>query len=131
MEGKQGTMTENTHAIDLLSLKTIERISLILSGIALLLAAIFAPTWQVFTGLIAGSLIAILNFKSLRRVTTKMLNEGKGKSRNGLRFFIKIILLFGIVGGLIFYVKVDAVAFLAGFSTIVVAILIEGVRSLL
>lgn len=117
---------------ELWPLRSIERTAIFISIASLVAALIFHPTTAIICGLFSGTLVAVLNFRFIRRLVSKMLDEGSlgGKSRNGLRFFVKMIILIAVVGALIFYIKVNPLAFIAGFSSIVLAIFYQGFKEL-
>ncbi|OGQ07753.1 MAG: hypothetical protein A3G32_03155 [Deltaproteobacteria bacterium RIFCSPLOWO2_12_FULL_40_28] len=112
-------------------IQTIERITIGISLVLLTLGLFLWPTMDVFGGLLGGTLVALINFRFIKKTVEKILvDDGKNKSRNGLRFLVKMILLIAVVGTLLLVINVSALAFLCGFSSLVLAIFCEGVKSL-
>lgn len=113
------------------SVASIEKTSVIISLAALAGALFLYPTVSVIGGLVAGAIVGLVNFRLIQRLVVKLIGESEeGGSKNGLKFFAKIILLAAAVGILILVVKVSPLAFLVGFSSTVAAILFEGLKTL-
>ena len=121
-----------SHESELWSVKTIERATLIIATVFVVIGSYFWPTVPVVGGLIVGAVIGYLNFRFLKRMVGKFVDtQGvvpHGKS--GFRFFIKMILLIAVVAALLLYIEVNPAAFLVGFSSFVLAIGYEGVKSM-
>ena len=117
--------------IDNQSIQTIERAQITLSVLFILTSFILWPTPQGWGGVLAGAVIAYFNFRILRRVVSKLVSAGETEKPavSGFRFLVKMIGLMIIVGFLILKVEVDAMALLVGFSSIVMAIFYEGIKS--
>ncbi len=112
------------------TLKSIERTALVIFLGLVGLSCVFWPGKQIFFGIIAGAVIAFLNFRLIRRVVGKMVGAGTVARHQGLRFFIKLLLLLGLMAFLIVKVHVSPVAFMAGFSVIILAITYHGIKSI-
>lgn len=114
---------------DLWSLKSIERISIILSIILFVGVLYLKPTQPMILGIAAGALVGWLNFKLLGRFVSKIVEKSQvGAAKNGFALILKMILLIAIVGVLILVVKVNPIAFVLGFSANILAIFIEAIR---
>jgi len=116
---------------DLWSIKNIERLSLGL-GIILFVGAIFLkPTFQVVFGVFSGVFVGWFNFKLLGRFVTKLVAKAEsGVGKNGAAVLLKMLLLLVVVGVLILVVKINPISFVLGFSCVILAIFIEGLRHL-
>lgn len=112
------------------TLKSIERTALVIFFAMMGLVLVLWPLKEMIGGLIAGAVIAFLNFRLIRRVVGKMVGSGTGKRYQGLRFFIKLLLLLGVIAFLVVKVHVSPVAFMAGFSVILLAISYHGIQSI-
>ena len=112
--------------------KTIIRIEL---WHGLMLAALVAMIWQ--TGwldpkaLIIGGIFMGINFFLLSFgvawVLTPLAGKGRIKAGVGL-LLLKIILFLGLLLTLFYRFELDAISFALGFSTLIVAILVESIR---
>jgi len=112
--------------------KTIIRIEL---WHGLMLAALLAMLWQ--TGwldpkaLIIGGVFMGINFFLLSFgvawVLTPLAGKGRIKAGVGL-LLLKIILFLGLLLTLFYRFELDAISFALGFSTLIVAILVETIR---
>ena len=112
--------------------KTIIRIEL---WHGLMLAALVAMIWQ--TGwldpkaLIVGGVFMGLNFFLLSFgvawVLAPLAGKGRVKAGFGL-LLLKIILFLGLLLTLFYRFELDAISFALGFSTLIVAILVESIR---
>lgn len=124
---------EITHAVgdrDAWSVQRIERLTIYLSISAIAIALYLWPSFATIGGLVIGAAISLANFRLISRSVAKMFAENERASKNGLRYGIKVLALIALVGVLIIGFKMDAVAFVIGFSTLVVAIIYEGIRTL-
>ena len=112
--------------------KTIIRIEL---WHGLMLAALLAMLWQ--TGwldpkaLIIGGIFMGINFFLLSFGVAWVLTPlaGKGRIKAGVGLLVlKIILFLGLLLTLLYRFELDAISFALGFSTLIVAILVESIR---
>ena len=115
---------------DLWSIEGIEKTAVYLTIIALAAVLYFWFEWGAVLGLLAGSTIGVFNFRLIARAVNKMFADEESSSKNGIRYGVKVLALIGIIGVLIIGVKVNAAAFLVGFSTIVLAMIFEGIKNL-
>jgi hypothetical protein len=87
-------------------------------------------TWIGAVSLTAAGLVAMINFRWLEVIVHRMIQPGKARldSWTLLRIIGRLILLAGILAALVVVPRFDAVAVALGFSTLVVALIIEGLR---
>lgn len=117
---------------ELWSIKTIERATVVIATIFVVVGSYFWPTAPVVLGLFSGAVVSYLNFRFLKRMVVRFLKaeDVVPHRKSGLRFFVQMLLLIALVAGLLLYVEVEPVAFLVGFSSFVLAIGYEGIRSM-
>lgn len=112
------------------SIRTIEKATIMTALLLLMGALYFKPTVPFVGGIVAGAVIGFFNFRLIRRFVIKLLaGEQEQLYKKGFFFVLKAVLLMGAVGFLIMGAKVDAVAFVLGFSAIIVGIFYEGLRA--
>ena len=112
--------------------KTILRIEL---WHALLLLSLMATLGQTKfvdpTALLVGGVFMGINFLLLSFgiawVLTPLAGRGRVKAGVGL-LVLKIVIFLGLLSALFFRFELDALSFALGFSTLIVAILLEAVR---
>lgn len=128
----QQATVQSIDSLDDKGIYTIERAQIVISVLLTLAAIILWPTPKVWGGVFAGSIIAYLNFRLLRRVVKKIVATGHTEKPavSALRFIVKMVGLFFIVGFLVLGAKVSTLALLVGFSSMVLAISYEGLKSL-
>ena len=87
-------------------------------------------TWIGAVSLTAAGLVAMINFRWLEVIVHRMIQPGKARLDRWtlLRIIGRLILLAGILVALVVVPRFDAVAVALGFSTLVVALIIEGLR---
>lgn len=80
--------------------------------------------------LTAAGLVAMINFRWLEVIVHRLVQPGKPRLDRWtvLRIFGRLSLLAGIFAVLLVVPRVDPVAVAVGFSTLVVALVIEGLR---
>lgn len=80
--------------------------------------------------LTAAGLVAMINFRWLEVIVHRLVQPGKPRLDRWtvLRIFGRLSLLAGIFTALLVVPRVDPVAVAVGFSTLVVALVIEGLR---
>ncbi len=80
--------------------------------------------------LTAAGLVAMINFRWLEVIVHRVVQPGKPRFDGWtvLRILGRLTLLAGILAALLLVPRVDAVAVAFGFSTLVVALVIEGLR---
>ena len=115
------------------SKKTILRIELWHVGMLLALLVTLAPGKFVEPeGLLFGGLFMGINFLLLSYgvawVLTPLAGKGRVKAGVGL-LILKIAIFLALLATLFFRVQVDAISFALGFSTLLLAILEEAIRT--
>jgi hypothetical protein len=115
------------------SKKTILRIELWHVLMLLILLAALAPGKFVEPGaLLIGGLFMGINFLLLSYgvawVLTPLAGRGKVKAGVGL-LILKIVIFLALLATLFFRVRLDAISFALGFSTLLLAIFVEAVRT--
>lgn len=106
-------------------LKRVLWISGVLTAI-LTLGSIYYMSPKISLSLIGGSGIGAANFVLLTRAVQGLLGGGTaGRGRLSALFFLKFLVLAGIFF-VILKLPIHTLAFLAGFSTIVVAVAMSG-----
>jgi hypothetical protein len=114
---------------DLWSLKSIERISVVLGLLFFVVALYLKPTLPVLLGVGSGVLVGWLNFRLLGRFVSKLVAKSHlGQSKSGLALVLKMVFLIVVVAILILVIKVNPLGFILGFSANILAILIEALR---
>jgi len=115
------------------SKKTILRIEL--WHVVMLLALLVTLTPGKFvepTSLLIGGLFMGINFLLLSYgvawVLTPLAGKGRVKAGVGL-LILKIAIFLALLAALFFHVQVDALSFALGFSTLLLAILVETLRT--
>ena len=113
--------------------KTILRIELWHTLLLLGLWAILGPVKLIDPGaLLAGGIFMAVNFLLLSFgvawVLTPLAGKGRVKAGVGL-IILKIIIFLAILTTLFFRFEFDAVSFALGFSTLIMAIVLESVRN--
>jgi hypothetical protein len=115
------------------SKKTILRIELWHVVMLLALLVTLAPGKFVEPeGLLIGGLFMGINFLLLSYgvawVLTPLAGKGRVKAGVGL-LILKIAIFLALLATLFFRVQVDAISFALGFSTLLLAILVEAIRT--
>jgi hypothetical protein len=113
--------------------KTILRIELWHIILLLVLLAILAPAKVVDpTALLAGGIFIGVNFLLLSFgvawVLTPLAGKGRVKAGVGL-LVLKIVIFLALLTTLFFRFELDAISFALGFSTLILAIVLESVRN--
>jgi hypothetical protein len=111
---------------------TILRIELWHSILLLVLLVAFAPAkWVDPTALLAGGIFMGVNFLLLSMgiawILTPLASKGRVKAGIGL-LILKLFILLALLTTLFFRFDLDAVSFALGFSTLILAIVIESIR---
>jgi len=100
----------------------------------LLLAMLFGLRGIAFiepTALIAGAVFMGVNFLLLSFGVAALLTPlaGQGKVKLGISLLVlKIVIFLALLTTVFFHFQLDAISFALGFSTLIVAIVIEAVR---
>ena len=119
-------------AVEATAKKTILRIELWHGALLLVLLAALGPQRFVDpVALLAGGLFMGVNFilLSLGIAWVLMPFAGKGRVKAGVGLLaLKIIIFLALLSALFFKFSLDALSFSLGFSTLILAIVIEAVR---
>lgn len=116
-----------------LSVRHIERTSLVLVGLATLVSLLL---WErsVVLGVAVGGGLAALNFIALRRLLQGLFHSSGTTPQKQALLGILLTLKFGLLATAIFliikFVPVSPVALLVGISLVVLSIFVEGFASL-
>lgn len=114
---------------------SIEKTNLYVAA-ALCAGSLFFASLSVTLGVALGGLIAVVNFRWLRRLIERAMAKGGGvkKTLYG-EYALKLILFLAIPCGVIYYRKflfdLNPLAFVVGLSTVFIAICLEGLRGVL
>ena len=84
------------------------------------------PTALVIGGVFMGVNFLLLSF-GVALVLTPLAGKGRVKAGVGL-LVLKIMLFLGLLSAVFFHFEFDAISFALGFSTLLIAIVIEAVR---
>lgn len=113
--------------------KSIIRIELWHGALLIALLITLSPARLIDpTALLAGGIFMAVNFLLLSLGIAWVLTPlaGKGRLKAGIGFLVlKIILFLGLLTTLFFYFSLDAISFALGFSTLIVAVIVESVLS--
>lgn len=119
--------------METVSKKTILRIELCHGVLLLALLAILAPANMIEpTALVIGGLFMGINFFLLSYGVALVLTPlaGKGRVKTGIALLVlKIVIFLALLTTLLFRFDLDAISFALGFSTLLLAILVEAVRT--
>lgn len=119
-------------AVEATAKKTILRIELWHGALLLVLLAALGPQRLVDpVALLAGGLFMGVNFilLSLGIAWVLMPFAGKGRVKVGVGLLaLKILIFLALLSALFFKFSLDALSFSLGFSTLILAIVIEAVR---
>ena len=87
-------------------------------------------TWIGALSLTAAGVVAIINFRWLEVIVHRVVQPEKPRLDRWtvLRFFGRLMLLAFVFAAFLVIPRIDAVAVAFGFSTLVIAIVIEGLR---
>jgi len=117
------------------TVQRVERIALVLVAVATLISLVSMDR-AIFLGVGLGGALAAANFHALRRILQALFksHDQKSSSRQAM-LSVLLTIKFGLLAACIFlvvrYLPVNPMAFLAGISTVVLAIFVEGVRVVL
>jgi hypothetical protein len=124
------TMTQPPEIEDDFSTDRVIRTTAILVFLGAVVELVLFRTWMGAFCLTAAGLVAIVNFRWLEVIVHRVVQPGKPRFDRWtvLRFLGRLILLVAIFAAFLLVPRIDAVAVALGFSTLVVAIVIEGLR---
>jgi hypothetical protein len=106
------------------------RIAAILVAVGAVAELVLFRTWIGALSLTAAGLVAMINFRWLEVIVHRVVQPGKPRFDRWtvLRILGRLTLLAGILAALLLVPRIDAVAVALGFTTLVVALVIEGLR---
>ncbi len=112
------------------STERVVRITVVLVVLGAVVELVLFRTWMGALCLTAAGLVAIINFRWLEVIVHRVVQPEKPRLDRWtvLRFLGRLILLAVIFAAFLVIPRIDAVAVAFGFSTLVVAIVIEGLR---
>ena len=112
------------------STERVVRITAFLVVLGAVVELVLFRTWMGAFCLTAAGLVAIINFRWLEVIVHRVVQPGKPRLDRWtvVRFLGRLILLAIIFAAFLVIPRIDAVAVAFGFSTLVVAIIIEGLR---
>jgi len=113
------------------STQRVVRITVVLVVLGAVVELVLFRTWMGALCLTAAGLVAIINFRWLEVIVHRVVQPGKPRLDRWtvLRFLGRLILLAIIFAAFLVIPRIDAVAVAFGFSALVVAIVIEGLRN--
>ena len=116
------------------NVQRIERVALLLVGLATLASLVFWDV-RIVLGVGVGGALAALNFHALRRIMGAVF-QAEGSSLQKQAFTgVLLAFKFGFLAACVFvivkYAPIDPVAFMVGISVVVLSIFIEGFRIML
>ena len=123
-------MTQTTREHDDFSTRRVIRITAFLVFLGAVAELVLFRTWMGALSLTAAGLVAMINFRWLEVIVHRVVQPGKLRLDHWtfLRFLGRLTLLAIIFAAFLVIPRIDAVAVAFGFSTLVVAIVIEGLR---
>lgn len=118
------------HERDGFSTARVLRTAAVLVVVGVLAELVLFRTWMGAMSLTAAGLVAMINFRWLEVIVHRLVQPGRPHLDGWtvLRIFGRLSLLAGIFAALLVVPRVDPVAVAVGFSTLVVALVIEGLR---
>ena len=123
-------MTQTPPVEDDFSTDRVIRMTAILVFLGAVAELVLFRTWMGAFCLTAAGLVAMINFRWLEVIVHRVVQPGKPRLDRWtvLRFLGRLTLLAIIFAAFLVVPRIDAVAVALGFSTLVVAIVIEGLR---
>ena len=123
-------MTLATHDGDDFSTSRVIRVTAYLVFLGAVAELVLFRTWIGALSLTAAGLVAMINFRWLEVIVHRVVQPEKPRLDRWtvLRFLGRLILLAIIFAAFLVIPRIDAVAVAFGFSTLVIAIVIEGLR---
>ena len=112
------------------STQRVVRITVVLVVLGAVVELVLFRTWMGALCLTAAGLVAIINFRWLEVIVDRVVQPEKPRFDRWtvLRILGRLTLLAGILAALLLVPRVDPVAVALGFTTLVVALVIEGLR---
>ena len=123
-------MAQTAPVEDDFSTDRVVRITAVLVVLGAVAELVLFRTWIGALCLTAAGLVAMINFRWLEVIVHRVVQPGKPRLDRWtvLRFLGRLTLLAIIFAAFLVVPRIDAVAVALGFSTLVVAIVIEGLR---
>jgi len=123
-------MTLATHDGDDFSTSRVIRVTAYLVFLGAVAELVLFRTWIGALSLTAAGLVAMINFRWLEVIVHRVVQPEKPRLDRWtvLRFFGRLMLLAFVFAAFLVIPRIDAVAVAFGFSTLVIAIVIEGLR---
>ena len=123
-------MTQTTREHEDFSTRRVIRITAFLVFLGAVAELVLFRTWMGALSLTAAGLVAMINFRWLEVIVHRVVQPGKLRLDHWtfLRFLGRLTLLAIIFAAFLVIPRIDSVAVAFGFSTLVVAIVIEGLR---
>lgn len=106
------------------------RTAAVLVLLGALVELVLFRTWMGAVSLTAAGLVAMINFRWLEVIVHRVVQPGTSRFDRWtvLRILGRMALLVGLFAVLLAVPRVDPVAVAVGFSTLVAALIIEGLR---
>jgi hypothetical protein len=125
-------MAQTAPVEDDFSTDRVVRITAVLVVLGAVAELVLFRTWIGALCLTAAGLVAMINFRWLEVIVHRVVQPGKPRFDRWtvLRFLGRLTLLAIIFAAFFVIPRIDAVAVALGFSTLVLAIVIEGLRQL-
>lgn len=96
-----------------------------LLGVVVVAGSLYWWSLPVTLGVVAGVALALINFEVHRRLVGSMISGGRHGAAAGV-FMLKLGVLLGVLYVLVAVAGLDAIALMAGFSVLVLAISTSG-----
>ena len=111
---------------------SMERVTWLALGLSVLGGVVYLVVLRSFSGalsLTAAGAVAIVNFRWLEGVLNRVLQPGSPRFSGSslVRIAGRMLLFGGLLAALVWIPKIDPVAVVLGFSTLVVALVVEGI----
>jgi len=112
----------------------VKRVVLLSAAVAIVLALASLWAWgsQASLSIVAGAVLAMASFAAVVLTVSRSLPGGSGTGRSHAWVLGLGFLKMGLIGALLWWListkSIEPVAFLAGFSTVVMALVVEGFR---
>lgn len=114
--------------------RILKRIPLEIALLSLLVAfiSLFLYDWIIGILVFTGGVVAAVNFIWLRQAVTRYLTSGKQRAlRSGFAVYaLRLLLILTIFFIIILFFSTKIIAFVVGFSTLVIVFLIEAIIGL-
>jgi len=124
------TTSRTANEADDFSTDRVVRIAAILVAVGAVAELVLFRTWMGALSLTAAGLVAMINFRWLEVIVHRVVQPGKARFDRWtvLRILGRMTLLAGILAAFVLVPRIDAVAVAIGFTTLVVALVIERLR---